>query len=85
MIRENHKLLLTYDGRPGRMKYPPTSAEPQLFDLKKDPHEKSNLASEQPELVKELSAMLDAWYPVTERKQGISPAEPAKQRKRKQK
>ena len=51
VIRDHSKLLLTYDGRPGRMKYPPSGGQPQLFDLKSDPHEKVNLAAKQPELV----------------------------------
>ena len=34
------------------MKYPPQSGEPQLFDLRNDPGENVNLATENPELVK---------------------------------
>ena len=52
------------------MKYPPQGGEPQLFDLKDDPGEKVNLATENPDLVKELSALLDGWYVPTERKVG---------------
>jgi uncharacterized sulfatase len=65
VIRDHHKLLLTYDGRPGKMKYPPQGGGPQLFDLKADPHEELNLAASQPKLVNELSSLLDDWYPVT--------------------
>ena len=36
-----------------------TSDEPQLYDLKKDIGERKNLATEHPELVKELSEMLE--------------------------
>ena len=52
------------------MKYPPQGGEPQLFDLKDDPGEKVNLATENPDLVKELSALLDEWYVPTERQVG---------------
>ena len=57
MIRGHDKLLLTYDGAPGKMRYPPQGGEPQLFDLKDDPDEKVNLATANPDLVKELSAL----------------------------
>jgi len=73
VIRDHHKLLLTYDGRAGKMKYPPTSAEPQLFDLKSDPHEKINLTTKSPEIVKELSRMISDWYPTPDRKTGVAP------------
>jgi uncharacterized sulfatase len=72
VIRDHSKLLLTYAGRPGKMKYPPSGDQPQLFDLKADPHEKVNLAARQPALVKELSGLLNAWYVVTERKPDVS-------------
>lgn len=71
VIRDHSKLLLTYDGRPGKMKYPPQGGEPQLFDLQADPDEKVNLADQQPQTVTELSNLLDDWYPVTQRKQGV--------------
>lgn len=74
VIRDHSKLLLTYDGRPGKMRYPPEGNEPQLFDLEADPHERVNLAVQQPERVKELSDLLTAWYPVHERKTGALPA-----------
>lgn len=70
VIRGNDKLLLTYDGAQGKMKYPPEGGAPQLFDLKKDPHEKTNLAAEKAELVGELKELLNGWYPVTQRKAG---------------
>ncbi|TWT81333.1 Arylsulfatase [Planctomycetes bacterium CA13] len=79
VIRDHSKLLLTYDGQPGKMKYPPTGGQPQLFDLASDPHEKVNLASKQPALVEELSERLNEWYPVTERKVGVV-ASPTKQK-----
>ncbi len=73
VIRGNQKLLLTYDGRAGSMKYPPASGEPQLYDLQSDPHEKVNLAEAQPELVRELTGLLNDWYLVNQRKVGVAP------------
>ena len=35
---------------------------PRLFDLKADPHEKSDLAAERPAEVKRLTALLDGWW-----------------------
>jgi uncharacterized sulfatase len=83
VIRDHDKLLLTYDGAPGRMKYPPSGGQPQLYNLKTDPKENTNLASSKPELVSELTKFLDQWYPLTERKQGVSPAAKATPRKAK--
>jgi arylsulfatase A-like enzyme len=73
VIRDSYKLLLTYDGRLGRMKYPPTDAQPQLYDLNADPHEKNNLATKQPELLNELNALINGWYPLDERRAGVLP------------
>ncbi len=70
VIRGHDKLLLTYDGAPGRMKYPPEGGAPQLYDLKVDPGEKVNLASKNPDLVKKLSGLLTDWYDPTERQVG---------------
>lgn len=70
VIRDHDKLLLTYDGAPGKMKYPAQSGEPQLFDLKNDPGEKMNLASNDPVLVKELTGLLDQWYIPKQREAG---------------
>ena len=70
VIRGHDKLLLTYDGAPGKMKYPPQSGEPQLYDLRKDPGEKRNLAADKPGLVKELSSLLDEWYVPNQRQAG---------------
>jgi uncharacterized sulfatase len=81
-IRGHHKLLLTYNGAPGKMKYPPQGGEPQLFDLKGDPGEEVNLAAGNPDLVKELSALLDEWYVPNERRAGkVAPAAPESDRK----
>lgn len=71
VIQGDYKLLLTYDGRPGKMKYPPSTNYPQLFHLKSDPHETVNLAEEQPERVNELRALLNKWYTLAERKEGL--------------
>lgn len=77
VIKGNDKLLLTYDGAPGKMKYPPQGGEAQLYDLKKDPNEAANLASTQPEKVRDLSALLDEWYAAEQRKVGkVSQATP---------
>ena len=70
VIRDHDKLLLTYDGQPGKMKYPPMSGEPQLYDLQKDPEEKLNLAEEQSKLVSELTQLLNDWYVPEQRQSG---------------
>ena len=82
VIRGPDKLLLTYDGAPGKMKYPPQSGEPQLFDLKSDPREKVNLAVNNPGLVKELSSLLDDWYVPSQRQAGRFVSAPPKRGKR---
>jgi len=51
VIEDNWKLLKTYDGRLGKMKYPPTDAAPQLYNLRTDPEEKINLANKRPHLL----------------------------------
>ena len=70
VIRGNHKLLLTYDGAPGKMKYPPQDGETKLFNLETDPGEKENLASQEPALAQELSKLLEDWYVPAERTVG---------------
>lgn len=69
-IRGDWKLLLTYDGEVQRNqdKHPRTEKRPQLFNLKNDPHEKTNLAGEHPEKVTRMVKMIDNWWSVTERK-----------------
>ena len=62
VIKDNLKLLLTYDGIPGKMKYPPKTFEPQLYDLEKDPLENKNLAKDHPDQVKALTGLLNSWY-----------------------
>ncbi len=77
VIRGHDKLLLTYDGAPGKMKYPPQGGQPQLFDLKNDPGEKVNLATKNPKLVKQLTALLNEWYVPNKRQTGkVAPATP---------
>lgn len=84
VIRGHDKLLLTYDGTPGRMKYPPQSGETQLFDLKNDPHEKVNLASKNSDRVKQLSILLNDWYVAGQRQVGkFTPVAPKANRKKK--
>lgn len=69
-IEGNWKLLLTYDGEVGRYKssHPRTELRPQLFDLKADPAENTNLAKDNPEVVARLAKKIAGWYPVKERK-----------------
>ncbi|MEM9345520.1 MAG: sulfatase [Planctomycetota bacterium] len=62
VIQGHMKLLLTYDGIAGQMKYPPEGFAPQLYDLKADPHEKKNLAKDHPDKVKAMTALLNSWY-----------------------
>jgi uncharacterized sulfatase len=62
VIRDDMKLLLTYDGRLGRMRYPPEDAEPKLYDLAADPLEKNNLAKDRPDKVKELTRLIEGWW-----------------------
>lgn len=82
VIRGHQKLLLTYDGAPGKMKYPPQGGAPQLFDLKDDPSENVNLAVKNPNQVKELRALLDDWYAPTQRQvDTFVPAPPKLDRK----
>ncbi len=68
-IEGKWKLLLTYDGEVNRYQssHPRTEKRPQLFDLSKDPHEKQNVAQQHPEVVADLAAKIDAWWPVKER------------------
>ncbi len=83
VIKGHDKLLLTYDGKPGKMKYPPQGGEAQLYDLEKDPGETTNLATTQTEKVKELSILLDEWYVADQRKVGkVGKADPKAEKKR---
>ena len=73
-IEGDWKLLLTYDGELNRYvtTHPRTIRKPQLFNLNEDPTEQKNLAGAHPDIVARLTARLNAWYPVTERKTVIS-------------
>jgi uncharacterized sulfatase len=64
------KLILTYDGEVNRYRstYPRTEKRPQLFNLLKDPYEKTNVAEDYPEEVSRLAEKIAAWYPLKERK-----------------
>jgi uncharacterized sulfatase len=42
---------------------PNVKGAPELYDLAKDPFEKTNLAAKRPEELKELTKKLDAWWP----------------------
>ncbi len=71
VIRGRHKLILSYDGNPGKNHNSTTDAadsSPQLYDLAADPHEKRNLAAEQPQIVGELTPLIQNWYPLQNRK-----------------
>lgn len=65
-IEGQWKLLLTYDGEVASYNstHPREEKRPQLFDLMKDPHEKTNLAKDHPEVVAKMVRMIDEWYPV---------------------
>ena len=69
-IKDKWKLLLTYDGEVNRYKstHPRNEKRPQLFDLNLDPHEKINLAKDNPKKVQELANAIQSWYPLKERK-----------------
>lgn len=63
-IRDQWKLLLTYDGKVGRYAFTHlrTNREPQLYNLLEDPHENKNMAASNPEIVKQLTKLIeDSW------------------------
>ena len=65
-IQGKWKLLLTYDGATNRYasSHPRTEKGAQLYDLIADPHEKKNLATENPDVVKRLAAKIEAQWPL---------------------
>ena len=69
VVEGKWKLLLTYDGKLDRYasSHLRTEKRPQLFDLLADPHENTNYAGENPEVVARLAARLQDWWPVTKR------------------
>lgn len=58
-----HRMILTH---PWKLIVPDPENEPderpRLFNIFEDPHEKNDLSGSHPELVRELSASLDAWW-----------------------
>jgi len=64
------KLLLTYDGEVNRYAstHPRSEKRPQLFNLRDDPHETTNVAGEHPEIVARMAEKIADWYPVKERR-----------------
>jgi len=62
VIQGDMKLVLTYDGRRGRMKFPPKGHAPKLYNLKADPFEINNLAEDHPGKVEAMTELLDAWW-----------------------
>jgi uncharacterized sulfatase len=68
-IRDDWKLILSYDGEVNR--YPqqhPKDIPVQLYNLEQDPFEKNNLAGKHPAKVAELKEAIENWYPLRERK-----------------
>ena len=65
IVEDKWKLILTYDGAVGKYASSHTREEkrPQLYDLKADPHEEKNLASENPEVVARLAKKIGDWWP----------------------
>ena len=72
VIQGHYKLILSYDGIPGRMKKVnmPKGNGPELFDLENDPNEKVNLAGQYPNITNQLSELLNEWYIADQRKVG---------------
>jgi len=66
VIRDQYKLLLRRDGETNRYasSHPKTTPEVQLYDLSVDPTEDVNLAAKMPEVVNELSKLIDQWHPL---------------------
>ncbi len=70
VIEGKWKLLLTYDGEVSARyasSNPRDEKRPQLFDLIADPHENTNLAAKNPELVAKLAGKLQQWWAPKER------------------
>jgi len=59
------KLILCYDGEIGRYKSSHQYDKgPQLLDLVADPHEKKNLAADQPDVARDLARAIAEWCPL---------------------
>jgi uncharacterized sulfatase len=41
----------------------PVNGKPELYDVRRDPHEERDLAPSRPDLVSELSKRIDSWWP----------------------
>jgi arylsulfatase A-like enzyme len=68
VIRDKWKLILSYDGTASARNANNPRTGPQLYNLTEDPHEETNLASKNPEIVKELAARIENWWKVKQRK-----------------
>ncbi len=71
-IEGDWKLILCYDGQLegwGLHTHEEMRKEPiRLYNLIEDPHEKTNLFQEHPEIVSRLKSKIDSWYPLKYRK-----------------
>ena len=74
-IRDRWKLVLTYDGQVNRYRavHADRPAQPQLFDLRNDPHETENLAKRHPDTVADLAQRIAQWWPLRERQTVVVP------------
>jgi len=70
VIEDKWKLILSYDGKNVSYQqfHKEVLAGPRLYNLLADEHEQTNLAEQNPDLVKRLSAKLTRWYPIKSRK-----------------
>ncbi|MFT4567724.1 MAG: arylsulfatase A-like enzyme [Saprospiraceae bacterium] len=70
-IEDDWKLILCYDGQiegNGVFTHEEMRTQPiRLYNLAKDPYEKNNLASKDPEKVQHLKKKIEGWYPVKDR------------------
>lgn len=61
LLHDSENYGLPYAGKPASH---PNNLEgnPELYNVKEDPHEKNNLAKANPEKVAEMTKVLDAWW-----------------------
>jgi arylsulfatase A-like enzyme len=57
------KLILPNRANLGKDNIPKSSGGPELYDLIADPHEERDLAGDQPEVVAELTRLIEEWWP----------------------